>query len=416
MPSYARQTGQECAACHNGFPELTPYGRLFKLNGYTFGGGTSEYPPVAAMLVPSFTHTQAGQPGGAAPHFGANNNFTATGSLFYWAGAITRNIGSFTQATYDYTTRRFSWDNTDLRFADTTSVLGRELVFGASLNNNPTVSDIWNSTPAFGFPFLSSELAPTPAAKTLIEGGLAQKVVGATAYGYWGRLVYAEAGLYRGLSVRSLTTLGIDSTGTDAIKNVAPYWRLAVEPKWGQSSLELGTFGLAVNRIPGRVREFGTDHIVDVGIDSQYQFLGARDSFSVQARWIAENDNFTASQATGGTTNSRDHLRSWNAKATYYYDQTYGLTLGYFNIAGSDDPALYTGSAAGSPNSRGWIGELDYIPFNHGGPSFWPWLNVKLGLQYVYYERFNGGQVNFDGAGRNAHDNNTIFAFAWIAF
>ena len=38
LPSYARQTGQECAACHNGFPELTPYGRLFKLNGYTFSG------------------------------------------------------------------------------------------------------------------------------------------------------------------------------------------------------------------------------------------------------------------------------------------------------------------------------------------------------------------------------------------
>ena len=75
LPSYARQTGQECAACHNGFPELTPYGRLFKLNGYTFGGGSSELPAVAAMVIPSFTHTQAGQPGGAAPHFGVNNNY-----------------------------------------------------------------------------------------------------------------------------------------------------------------------------------------------------------------------------------------------------------------------------------------------------------------------------------------------------
>src|SRR5690348_2473211 len=53
LPSYARQTGQECAACHNGFPELTPYGRLFKLNGYTFGGGQSELPPVAAMVIGS---------------------------------------------------------------------------------------------------------------------------------------------------------------------------------------------------------------------------------------------------------------------------------------------------------------------------------------------------------------------------
>ena len=71
LPSYARQTGQQCAACHNGFPELTPYGRQFKLNGYTFGGGDpSAIPPISAMTVPSFTHTEAGQPGGAAPHFG----------------------------------------------------------------------------------------------------------------------------------------------------------------------------------------------------------------------------------------------------------------------------------------------------------------------------------------------------------
>ena len=42
LPSYARQTGQQCTACHNGFPELTPYGRQFKLNGYTWIGGTSD--------------------------------------------------------------------------------------------------------------------------------------------------------------------------------------------------------------------------------------------------------------------------------------------------------------------------------------------------------------------------------------
>ena len=63
LPSYARQTGQECAACHNGFPELTPYGRLFKLNGYTFTGGTSDLPAIAAMAVPSFTHTETGSAG-----------------------------------------------------------------------------------------------------------------------------------------------------------------------------------------------------------------------------------------------------------------------------------------------------------------------------------------------------------------
>ena len=36
VPSYARQTGQDCVACHvGGFgPQLTPYGVKFKLGGY----------------------------------------------------------------------------------------------------------------------------------------------------------------------------------------------------------------------------------------------------------------------------------------------------------------------------------------------------------------------------------------------
>jgi hypothetical protein len=75
LPSYARQTGKPCAFCHLGFPELNGTGRAFKLNGYIWPGGESKLPPVAVMLEPAFTHTQSGQLGGAAPNFGANNNF-----------------------------------------------------------------------------------------------------------------------------------------------------------------------------------------------------------------------------------------------------------------------------------------------------------------------------------------------------
>ena len=56
------------------------------------------------------------------------------------------------------------------------------------------------------------------------------------------------------------------------------------------------------------------------------------------------------------------------------------------------------------------------MPFNHGGPSFWPWLNVKFGLQYTYYTKFNGGTDNYDGAGHSASDNNTLYLFSWLAF
>src|ERR1700719_3709949 len=39
LPSFARQTGQPCGTCHTDYPALTPFGRRFKLLGYTVGGG-----------------------------------------------------------------------------------------------------------------------------------------------------------------------------------------------------------------------------------------------------------------------------------------------------------------------------------------------------------------------------------------
>jgi len=55
----ARGAGRP-AALHNGLPELTPYGRLFKRNGYTLKGGTPNLSPVAAMVIPTFTHIDVG--------------------------------------------------------------------------------------------------------------------------------------------------------------------------------------------------------------------------------------------------------------------------------------------------------------------------------------------------------------------
>jgi hypothetical protein len=56
------------------------------------------------------------------------------------------------------------------------------MVYGTSLNNNPTVNDVWNSTPAWGYPYVASQVAPTPAATTLVEGPLAQQVLGLNPY------------------------------------------------------------------------------------------------------------------------------------------------------------------------------------------------------------------------------------------
>jgi len=424
LPLYARQTGQQCAACHNGFPELTPYGRLFKLNGYTFGGGQSDLPPLSVMLIPSYTHTEVGQnspaePSGAAKHYGPNNNFAIpqSGSLFY-GGVISSDlgIGAFGQVTYNHLSRSFAWDNTDIRWAKSTQ-LGGETVFGLSLNNNPSLTDLWNSTPAWRYtPWVASGLAPAPPMPTMIESGFTQQVVGLNAYTMWNRLVYAEIGAYSTLTKGTDSALGVNPTPTSSIKGLAPYWRLAFQPQWGRSSFEIGTFGMAAMINPGRVTGFGTDHKTDIGFDTQYQFLTDQHSISAQASWITENQNLTSSQAQGLTTNSNNHLRSLNFKTTYYYDQTYGATLGYFRIDGSGDALVYASNRTFSPNTTGWIAELDYIPFNHGGPDIWPWLNMKIGLQYIAYVKYNGAYSNYDSSGRKASDNNTLFLFDWITF
>ncbi|HYL33846.1 MAG TPA: hypothetical protein VEU53_11935, partial [Stellaceae bacterium] len=163
---------------------------------------------------------------------------------------------------------------------------------------------------------------------------------------------------------------------------------------------------------------FGTDHKTDVGFDVQYQYLTDRHSVSAQASWISEHQHLDSTFAQGGSSSLDNDLHSFNAKATYYYDQTYGATLAYSRLQGSGDAGLYnaTSPIANSPNSDWWTAEVDYMPFNRGGPEFWPWLNMKLGLQYVWYTKFNGATSNIDGAGRKASDNNTLFAFAWFAF
>jgi len=62
VPSFSRQTGAACSQCHTQSfgPNLTPFGRDFKLGGYTLGNN-SKLPPISAMVEGSFTHTDKDQ-------------------------------------------------------------------------------------------------------------------------------------------------------------------------------------------------------------------------------------------------------------------------------------------------------------------------------------------------------------------
>ncbi len=417
VPSFARQTGLPCNTCHTNFPELTAFGRQFKLNGYVMSSGEKWVPPLAGMAQLAFTHTGKGQPGGAAPGFSDNDNVAINQiSLFYGGAVIPGVMGAFIQGTYDGAGKDVALDNTDIRAAKTAIVGGKPLVVGVTFNNNPTVSDLWNTTPAWGFPYTDSGLAPGPDAGTMIQGAFAQQVGGIGLYSMFDNLLYVEVDGYDTLSSGVQKFFGEDWMDEAQIHNLAPYWRVALQHTWGSHFLEAGTFGMDASVFPGRDRSMGADHVTDIGLDSEYQYSNDKNDASLLLSWISERQHLPASVALGNADNARDKLHSFNATATYMRDKTYGLEAGYFSTTGTGDPALY-GTRTGYPNSNGYILEADWLPFNkNGGPSFYPMSSLKLSLQYVGYTKFDGAKTNYDGSGRNASDNNTLFLQAWLVF
>ena len=49
--------------------------------------------------------------------------------------------------------------------------------------------------------------------------------------------------------------------------------------------------------------------------------------------------------------------------------------------------------------------------------AFWtPTQYLRIGAQYTAYGRYNGASQNYDGFGRNARDNNSLFLYLWAAY
>jgi hypothetical protein len=432
VPAFNRQTGQNCVACHAGgqFPELTPYGRLFKLTGYTLG---SRDIPLSVMGVAGYTRTE--HTGGQDPsNFPKNGAATfQVGSVFV-AGKITDNLGAFAQVTYDNYAQQndagewvghTSSDNIDLRYADRLIDARRDLIFGATLNNNPTVQDPWNSTPAWAYPYVQSSFQV--AASTdgpLLAGGLAQQAAGAGGYLFWNRTLYAEVSVYQTANgFWSFMSQGRQNADQTKLKGGNPYWRLAVSHDWRAHSAMIGVFGLDARLYPDNEDPTGpTSRYRDVGIDAQYQYLLDPHAVTVAASYIHERTNWAPPLVDAGeVSNATDTLHQFKVKGSYVYAARYGASLTYFRTGGSVDAALYGGGVdeTGAPLGAPVSGNLAGDPATSGviGEAFWlPVQWVRIGAQYWTFNRFNGASTNYDGFGRKARDNNTLFVYVWGAY
>jgi len=422
IPSFARQTGLPCSRCHTSFPELTAFGREFKLNGYMLsaddakhvtGPSDTKQPglwinqnlPLSVMFQLADTVLNKAVPGAQ----NRNLEFPQQFSLFL-GGEIGSRAGTFMQFTYTGANNHFAMDNTDIRFVNQRYIRGAPLVYGLDLNNNPTVEDLWNDTPAWGFPFAAPDSAPRPAAAALIDGGLAQDVGGVGGYAMWNHHLYGDVTLYRSMHLGGSqpptgTGFGVNIVGA------APYWRAAYQTIWGhgRNYLEVGTFGIHVNSFPGTVA--GTeDHFTDNALDAQYERHLGNDVLTLHTTYIHERSHLDAALAAGGASASPHVLNTFRFDGLYHIHR-YTLGAGSFSTTGTTDPLVYaaaplTGSTSGNPKSAGY--------FLSAGA--WLQQNIELSLNYRGFTTFNGSKTNYDGAGRNASHNNATYINLWLMF
>jgi len=417
VPSYARQTGSECAACHvGGFgPQLTPYGIRFKLGGYTETDGKEGKVPLSGMLVANWTHTKkSASAGDTLERFDANNNTAMQEASVFLAGRLSDHVGTFIQATYSGIDRKSALDQVDVRYARTMQIADKEATVGLALNTNPTVTDPFNTLGQWRFPYTASDFNAGFGPSPLVEG-LGGSVLGANVYALIDGSFYAELGLYDTLSKSALDKVNADDPGR--FKGVGSYWRVAYWKDMKRDNFSVGLFGFDARLQPDRIAGPG-DKYRDLGVDASYQFLGNRQHvYALNASYVREWQTLNYTFGEGDADNKRNRLDQFRVAGSYHYDRTWGLTASLFSTHGRKDATLYGDSLNGRPNTSGYILQADWTPW--GKEHSWgaPWANVRLGVQYTGYNRFMGGSSYLDADGnlRRAKDNNTLMLFLWTS-
>lgn len=408
-------------ACHAGgqFPELTPYGRVFKLTGYTIGSRTIPFSVMGVIDVTKVRDPNDSTGTKDTADFPKQKSLLFDFGSVFLAGKITDNLGLFAQATYtkyDHRDAQGNWkghlspDNTEIRYADRFISPSSDLIVGAFANNNPSMQDVWNSTPAWGYPYVGPAFTLSPPASPLLAGGLAQASVGGGIYAFWNKSLYGELSLYKTADgIFSFLHPGSNANVTK-LKGANPYVRIAYNKEIGPHNFMIGASGLKADLYEGNDTTMPTDRYQDFGVDGQYQYILDPHTVTAQISYIHEKIKWGDPSVAS---NPSDTLKELKIKGTYVYRAKYGASLAYYQITGSSDATFYQSGASdvvgnlnGSPNATVWTPEVFWTPVQY----------LRIGAQYWHYTKFNGTSSNYDGFGRSASANNTLFLYVWGAY
>jgi len=453
-------------------PELTPFGRRFKLNGYTLTTRPAlvndiddykrntvwltDLPGVAILAQIGYDHYDRAPPdtGNPYPAHAQSDTyqFPDQFSLVY-AGAISDRVGGWLQLTYNGQAGSVGIDNIDLRYTDHT--VNNSWLWGITANNYLTFQDVWNGFGSYALPNFNTV--------TLWSGGVAGaglsgpiiNALGPGTVGGIGAYAFYNDSLYFEFSEYHSALAGGASPTTDsaslaanggAVDRFAPYARIAYERDWGYHSAEIGASALYVNWIPSvgyisaqqalaataagntytPAQTFypgATNRYTDLSVDWQYQYNGDHDIYGFMGHVTHEQQQnsplLVAATFTGASspiyTNPTDNLTQLLVTAEYFRDRRFGGLVSFTRTTGTSDPLANGGN--GSPANQFEVFELDYVP----------WLNFRFILQYNAYQVVANNQSPFylshatfpnSPAFPNvkASDNNTWVLGLWMDF
>lgn len=474
VPPFARQTGLACEACHTAPPELTAFGRRFKLSGYTLTTRPplvndiddskrntvwlTDLPGIAVLAQIGYDHYDRAPPDTGAPYPAHAQSdtyqFPDQFSLVY-AGAVSDKVGAWLQLTYNGVGGGVGVDNIDIRYTDHT--FDNKWLWGVTANNYVTFQDVWNGFGSYSIPnfntvtLWSSGVAGAGLNVPIINTFGPGKVAGIGGYGWYNDSLYFELSAYHsafpGGGTPTTDSSNLGNAGGAAVDGFAPYARLAYEYDWGYNAAEIGTTGMYVKSIPSvgyisaqqslaaaaagnsyqpaqTFNPGAANKYTDLSLDWQYQYNGQHNIFSFEGHVIHEkrqnSDQLTAATFAGLQggpiySNPTDTLTQLLVTGEYYHDRRYGGIVSFSKTKGTSDVLANGGD--GSPASQYELFELDYFP----------WLNVKLLLQYNAYQVVANNQNPFNLSNSvfpnspphpnvKASDNNTWIVGLWMDY
>jgi hypothetical protein len=338
----------------------------------------------------------------------------------FLAGRLTDHAGGFVKVEADrpgsgsYNTRL---GNLDLRYVVQDLELGeRDLTLGVSVNNNPGITDPIGPLPAPAY------LGPSGVTGTVLNlsspNAPANRVIGASAYGFYDAQWYGEVGTYRSLSTDQQDDLGYSLSGDPGRLGDTGYVRLAWMKDLKRQFFSAGVVALTTQRqLP---RSGPSDDLTDLGYDLTYQFLGNRDHIA-QLSYVSilERRRYGSTPAMPGLeAASRGTAHDQTLTATYIFRQSFGITATHLMSTGPHDAARY--GPYGDPDTTSNLFSVFWTPFGKDG-SYTSVANLKLAANWFRFTRFNGRSSNVFGAppgapATDAADLDTFFVSASVAF